>query len=215
MHPARLSGPEWVGALLSPNAIQAVLVAAVAALIAGRAWYQLRARAEPIDRASRDTVSSVIAVLSSSLFVLVVLLLAIDPGLLPIGLASASPLLGAALQGAGLAGLLIALGLFFSAHHALGTQWTLLVAVKAQHRLVDRGPYRRIRHPLYTSFVLAELSVLGVVQSWAALIPLLFSIPGFLIMARAEERLLADRLGPSYREYLRRTGAFLPRLRPP
>lgn len=89
------------------------------------------------------------------------------------------------------------------------------VEVREKHELVTRGPYSHIRHPLYTSIILMTLAP-------ALLLFHIVLIIGFLgclciVYRRAvlEEELLAseDGFGQAYRDYLQKTGRFLPKLK--
>jgi protein-S-isoprenylcysteine O-methyltransferase Ste14 len=89
------------------------------------------------------------------------------------------------------------------------------VEVREKHELVTRGPYSHIRHPLYTSIILMALAP-------ALLLFHIILIIGFLgclcIVYRRtvlEEELLAseDGFGQAYRDYMQKTGRFLPKLK--
>jgi len=95
---------------------------------------------------------------------------------------------------------------------SIGTGITATSATRRAHTLTTRGPYRWVRHPLYTvgsSFVVS----LGLTaDSWfiAAL-----GILAFVVMAvrtPAEEANLIAKFGDEYRRYMERTGRYLPRL---
>ena len=94
----------------------------------------------------------------------------------------------------------------------LGKNLTDTVVTRKQHTLVTNGPYRWVRHPLYTLAVL-----LGVANSLAAA-NWFFFVAGclvFLLLAirtRKEEQNLVARFGDDYRKYMQRTGRFVPRL---
>jgi protein-S-isoprenylcysteine O-methyltransferase Ste14 len=97
---------------------------------------------------------------------------------------------------------------------ALGRQWRFDAALNADHRLVQSGAYRLVRHPIYTSMLcmlvgsgllLARLAVLA-----AAVV--LF-LAGTEIRVRTEERLLASRFGPEFDAYRRRVHAYVPFLK--
>ena len=94
----------------------------------------------------------------------------------------------------------------------LGRNLTDTVVTRKEHTLVTTGPYRWIRHPFYTS---AALAILG--NSLAAANWFIFSAGSlvFVLMAirvRKEEENLIARFGDDYRNYMQRTGRFLPRL---
>ena len=84
-------------------------------------------------------------------------------------------------------------------------------AVRADHALIERGPYRFVRHPVYSAY-LALLLGSGV-ASLNVCLWLLWpvSLLGILIQAASEERLLGERFGQEYERYVRRTGRLVPR----
>jgi len=84
-------------------------------------------------------------------------------------------------------------------------------AIRADHALVERGPYRFVRHPVYAGY-LALLFGSGV-ASLNVVVLLLWplSLLGILIQATSEEKLLRQKFGPTYERYARRTGRLFPR----
>jgi protein-S-isoprenylcysteine O-methyltransferase Ste14 len=88
------------------------------------------------------------------------------------------------------------------------------IEVVSDHRLVTEGPYRRIRHPLYTALVMMGAGVaLFLLNPLLAALALL-SCAIARRRASLEEELLSseDGLGLAYRQYMESTGRFLPRL---
>jgi protein-S-isoprenylcysteine O-methyltransferase Ste14 len=102
--------------------------------------------------------------------------------------------------------------LLFWAHRELGPHWSPLLEVYRDHQLVTSGPYRLVRHPMYTAWLLlsAGLSllsanaVLAVTWIGGLLVVLAVRLP-------AEERMMVQAFGNAYREYQARTGALFPR----
>ena len=85
-------------------------------------------------------------------------------------------------------------------------------AVREDHTLIEGGPYRFVRHPVYAGY-LALLLGSGVASLNVCL--WLFwpiSLLGILIQAASEEQLLGERFGQDYECYVRRTGRLVPRL---
>lgn len=95
---------------------------------------------------------------------------------------------------------------------SLGANVSETVLVKEEHRLVETGPYRWVRHPLYASGILLVAALGLIASSWAllALAPL-FALLVRLVIVPCEERQLVERFGRRYEAYRRRTGALLPR----
>ena len=82
----------------------------------------------------------------------------------------------------------------------------------APAHLVTYGPYRRIRHPFYTSFLLAFAAAVAYFPHWGTLLGLAYAVVALNLTAgREERRLAASEFGEEYRRYLDRTGRFLPR----
>lgn len=113
----------------------------------------------------------------------------------------------------GWAGALTAAALRISVVRALGAQWTVRAVVPAGLRVVDRGPYRYVRHPNYAAVALefASLPLLG----GAYLSAIGLSLANALVLADRiadEERLLAA--VPGYAERMAGKPRFVPRLRP-
>ncbi len=98
------------------------------------------------------------------------------------------------------------------AQRHLGGNVTRTVVTKGEHSLVTTGPYRWIRHPLYTSGIIffAALSLVAATWFFAALMAVL-AVP-LIIRTRREEAMLVERFGDAYRAYMQRTGRFFPRL---
>jgi len=93
----------------------------------------------------------------------------------------------------------------------LGRFFSLTVRVAEGHRVVDKGPYRLVRHPSYTGVLIMFIGLGLAVQSWGALLVLLilFGLAyGYRI--RVEERTLALELGQDYVSYAKRTKRLIP-----
>lgn len=115
------------------------------------------------------------------------------------------------------AGMLLAAGgglLYFSAARALGRQMTPAIQIREGHELIRDGPYRYIRHPVYTSILFVGLgqSLLFLSVPVALLVVILFGLAVY--RARSEEALLGspEAFGATYRSYVTSTGMFLPRI---
>lgn len=98
----------------------------------------------------------------------------------------------------------------------LGALWSGTVTRKADHRIVDTGPYRFVRHPIYTGIIAASIGLAaqeGSLRGWlgAALIAV-----GYWVKGGLEERFLRQELGPDdYDAYRARTPMLVPFLRFP
>jgi protein-S-isoprenylcysteine O-methyltransferase Ste14 len=108
---------------------------------------------------------------------------------------------------------LTALGVAFAiwARAHLGASWSAAVSIRSDHELVRAGPYRRIRHPIYTGMLLATLGTALVVGEIRALLAVAICFTAFYLKARKEERWLVQEFGDEFEIHARHTGMFLPR----
>lgn len=109
-------------------------------------------------------------------------------------------------------GVLCVLGIYWL-FSSIGTGITPTSGTRKEHKLVTHGIYRYIRHPLYTVGSSLFISFGMMADSWfvAAL-----GILTFILMAirtPKEEANLIEKFGDEYREYMKRTGRFLPKFR--
>lgn len=98
-------------------------------------------------------------------------------------------------------------------HHSLGTNWSDTLHVMPDHYLVTRGPYRWVRHPMYSVFVLFAISLFLITANW--FIGLMW-LGGTLVVVISrvpvEEKMLLEKFGDEYRQFMSRTGRFLPKV---
>lgn len=107
-----------------------------------------------------------------------------------------------------------ALLLIWTAIPALGKQWRLEAGLNVDHELVQKGPYRFLRHPIYASMLamlLATCASVGKLRP--ALVAVVLFLAGTEIRVRAEDRLLADRFGERFEKYRQRVRAYVPWVR--
>ena len=98
----------------------------------------------------------------------------------------------------------------FWARWHLGTNWSGVVTLKEGHELIRTGPYRTIRHPIYTGILLALLGTAVAVGEVRGLLALAVAWLSFYIKARREESFLTQEFGPGFAEHTKHTGMFLP-----
>ena len=99
--------------------------------------------------------------------------------------------------------------LLLSSHISLASSWSVHNTIRTDHPLVETGPYRWIRHPMYLSFFLLWCAYASLSNS--IIIATSFAVPLIECVARvpAEERALLDRI-PGYSEYMQRSWRFCP-----
>jgi protein-S-isoprenylcysteine O-methyltransferase Ste14 len=116
-----------------------------------------------------------------------------------------------AMELAGLIIILLGLALRIWTRLTIGRMYSGYLRVKVGHLLVTDGPYRFVRHPGYTGFVLMAL---GLCIGYASLIGLIaipaLLLPGLAYRMKVEERLLAEQFGEEYRTYALKTRKLIP-----
>jgi protein-S-isoprenylcysteine O-methyltransferase Ste14 len=118
---------------------------------------------------------------------------------------------GHAFESAGV--VLFATGLIFRwwAIVTLGRFFTVDVTIEKDHELVERGPFRLVRHPSYTGVLLAFVGFALTLRNWGAI--LVVVVPIFVAFVRrmnVEEEALRGALGERYVAYMRRTKRLVP-----
>ncbi len=114
----------------------------------------------------------------------------------------------------GLAVFVAALALFYATHKALGRNWSVTLAVRAEHSLVTGGVYRFVRHPMYSAFWMWAIAQALTLQNWVAGPA---GIIGFgtlyLLRVAREETLMRETFGADWDFYAARTPRVVPFLR--
>ena len=109
--------------------------------------------------------------------------------------------------------LLVLVSLIFvtAAVRTLGKQWSLQARVLEHHELIRRGPYRIVRHPIYTG-MFGMLIVSSMAHGhWLGLIIASFVYYlGTVMRIKSEEKLLREQFGSEYDDYTREVPAFIP-----
>lgn len=95
---------------------------------------------------------------------------------------------------------------------SLGKNLTDTVVTRANATLITHGPYRWVRHPFYVTAALLMASVTLLTANWLIAAGSLFVLSMLAVRTPKEEEMLIQRFGQSYRDYMAKTGRFLPRL---
>lgn len=105
----------------------------------------------------------------------------------------------------------IGMALAWWARIHLGRLWSGHITRKAEHKIVDTGPYALVRHPIYTGLLLALAATAAAKGTLAGLLGWILFAIGFYLKARIEERWLSQELGAEvYASYQRRVPMLLP-----
>jgi protein-S-isoprenylcysteine O-methyltransferase Ste14 len=108
---------------------------------------------------------------------------------------------------------LLCAGLLFAvaARHRLGGNWSGSVTLKQGHTLTRDGPYRFVRHPIYSGILLAFFgSAVIALGEWRGLLALVLLTAAFLRKIRIEERFMLEQFGDDYARYRKEVAALVP-----
>lgn len=131
----------------------------------------------------------------------------------PSWMAWASLDLPAWLRWAGAALMTFCVPMIYWVFSSLGKNVTPTVATRREHKLVMHGPYRWVRHPLYTVgfFMFAGFSLLSAV--WFTALTLVLAFAVLALRTPIEEQQLIEKFDEEYRAYMRATGRYLPKVK--
>jgi protein-S-isoprenylcysteine O-methyltransferase Ste14 len=105
-----------------------------------------------------------------------------------------------------------ALGLLFaiSARRALGRNWSGKITIKVEHQLIRSGPYRLLRHPIYTGILTMYAGTALVTGTWLAIVGVVMAVFAYARKIRLEEANMRTAFGPEYDAYCRESWALVP-----
>lgn len=92
----------------------------------------------------------------------------------------------------------------------LGRNWSLSVQQKQNHELIIKGPYRLVRHPIYSGLLLLFAGNAIIVGDYRGILAVLIVFASFWWKSRKEEALLIKTFGDQYVSYKRQTKAIIP-----
>ncbi len=102
--------------------------------------------------------------------------------------------------------------LFYWVFTSLGKNVTDTVITRKEATLVTHGPYHWVRHPLYSVGALFFVAFALLLANWFILLMGILALILLTIRTPIEEAKLIEKFGEEYREYMKRTGRFVPRL---
>jgi protein-S-isoprenylcysteine O-methyltransferase Ste14 len=100
----------------------------------------------------------------------------------------------------------------FWARWHLGANWSGVVTLKEGHELIRTGPYRAVRHPIYTGILLALFGTAVAAGEVRGLLAVAIAWVSFYWKARREEAFLTQEFGEKFGAYAKQTGMFLPKI---
>jgi protein-S-isoprenylcysteine O-methyltransferase Ste14 len=102
------------------------------------------------------------------------------------------------------------LGFCIWARLTLGRNWSGAVTVKEGHELIERGPYRLVRHPIYTGLLAMFVGTVIVLGHVAGIAGLVLVVVSFWIKLRDEERIMLKQFPDEYAAYQRHVKRIIP-----
>ena len=190
---------------MNPWIAKVIVLAATLTMIAIRAPHGRRSRNVKVAKSRKTSLETGLLVLAWIGFFIPLIWIAS-----PV-LSFAEYRLGLGPLVAGVMCFVIGLWVFYRSHADLGTNWSITLEMREQHRLITQGIYRRIRHPMYLALVLYSVGHALVIPNWVAgpsnLV--VFTIL-FALRVHAEEQMMTDVFGDEYTTYAARTKRLVP-----
>ncbi len=190
---------------MSPWVAKAIILAASIAMVAIRAPHGQRSRGVRVVKDRKGPLEVILLVLAMLGFFVPLVWVAS-----PLFSFAEYPLRMGPLV-VGVACFVAGLWLFYRSHADLGTNWSVTLQVRENHRLVVEGVYQRIRHPMYTALFLYSVGQVFVLPNWVAGPSYLVTFGVlFALRVRAEEKLMLEVFGADYAAYMARTKRLMP-----
>jgi protein-S-isoprenylcysteine O-methyltransferase Ste14 len=103
---------------------------------------------------------------------------------------------------------------FIRIHRSLGNNLSVRLKIKDLQELVTDGPYRWIRHPMYTAFLVLHLATFLLTANWFIGLTWISGLTAIIFLrVKREEAMLLAKFGNEYRNYMENTGRFFPVVR--
>jgi protein-S-isoprenylcysteine O-methyltransferase Ste14 len=100
---------------------------------------------------------------------------------------------------------------FYRIHKTLGDNWSPVLEIRREHTLIISGPYRWVRHPMYSDMVLWLMSFVLITANWFYALTFCTGLAIlFIIRIPDEEKLMTERFDEPYRDYMNRTKRLIP-----
>ena len=105
---------------------------------------------------------------------------------------------------------LVGLAILIWARRTLGSNWSANVRKSGETELVQRGPYARVRHPIYAGFLVMALGTAAAYGHLIGVCILVLCFAGLCLKARKEESILNEKFPRAFAEYKARTRMLIP-----
>ncbi len=192
----------------APYRIALIVIICVTAVIGGFHRWQAAKSGERISHKEEGYLFATLLRLAGLVLWLSVMAYLISPRV--VGFAALP--LPAWIRWCGLGGGLLGAGLMFWTMSTLGKNLTDTVVVRKEATLVMHGPYRWVRHPFYVTAAVLMASVTVLTANWLIGLCSVIVLAFLAVRTPHEEKMLVERFGNAYRNYMAKTGRFIPRL---
>jgi protein-S-isoprenylcysteine O-methyltransferase Ste14 len=95
----------------------------------------------------------------------------------------------------------------------LGKYWSPQLQVQKEHKIITSGPYRVIRHPIYTAMFIWVIGLALFTANLVFALMALLTITVLILRVPKEEKMMLEQFGDEYKKYMQITGRFFPRFR--
>ncbi len=103
---------------------------------------------------------------------------------------------------------------FWWVHKTLGKNWSPVLEIRKDHKLITEGPYKYARHPMYTASWIWMLCQGMVLSNWAVeIIGIVTWSILYFIRLPDEEKIMIEEFGQEYEDYMKKTGRILPKIK--
>jgi protein-S-isoprenylcysteine O-methyltransferase Ste14 len=100
---------------------------------------------------------------------------------------------------------------FYRIHRTLGDNWSPVLEIRKEHTLITSGPYKRVRHPMYSDMMLWLVSFALVTANWFYALTISTGLAIlFIVRIPDEEKLMTERFGEQYKAYMKQTKRLIP-----
>lgn len=97
-------------------------------------------------------------------------------------------------------------------HRTLGQHYSYALETKTEQKLIVSGPYARIRHPLYSAHTLFNLGMIFLTAYIPLIVFAVLGVPFTYARMKSEEKMMIEKFGSEYEEYMVRTGRIFPKV---
>jgi protein-S-isoprenylcysteine O-methyltransferase Ste14 len=102
------------------------------------------------------------------------------------------------------------IGFAIWARYHLGQYWSGTITIKQEHKLIRTGPYRFVRHPIYTGITVGMIGTAIAVGEWRGVLAVALVIIAYLRKISLEERFLNEQFGSEYAQYRHEVRGLIP-----